>query len=104
MSTSVEIENIEEMRRREGIDDVELREGIRGLRVGDFARLTLRAGAKAAETVVVRITGICGSAYQGRLARQPTSAGLAHLRVGAPVAFAADHIHSLPKGWPAHGK
>ena len=36
MQKTVEIENIEEMRRREGIEDVELREEIRGLRVGDF--------------------------------------------------------------------
>ena len=42
MRHTIVIENIEEMRRREGIDDVELREAIRGLRVGDFVRLRLQ--------------------------------------------------------------
>src|SRR5207248_1333804 len=38
MRTTIEIENIEEMRRQEGIDDVELRGEIRGLKVGDFVK------------------------------------------------------------------
>ena len=44
MRNPVEIENIEEMRRREGIDDVELRSEIRDLQVGDSVRLTLMTG------------------------------------------------------------
>ena len=34
MGPRVEIENIEDMRRREGIEDVELRRAIRALKVG----------------------------------------------------------------------
>jgi hypothetical protein len=44
MQTSIEIEDIEEMRRAAGIDDVELRRDIRGLRAGDNVKLTLSAG------------------------------------------------------------
>ena len=44
MRNPVQIENIEEMRRREGIDDVELRSEIRDLQVGDSVRLTLMTG------------------------------------------------------------
>src|SRR5258708_6931518 len=40
MRHHIELENIEDMRREAGIDDVELREEIRGLRVGDSVRLT----------------------------------------------------------------
>jgi hypothetical protein len=106
MRSPVEIEDIEEMRRREGIDDVELREGIRGLRVGDAVRLTLRAGAASAgETLLVRITRIRGRAFQGRLAARPASARLASLRAGSLLDFTAAHIHSLPRAAraPAHG-
>ena len=48
MRTRVEIQDIEGMRRREGIDDVELREAIRGLRVGAFVNLTLLAETQGA--------------------------------------------------------
>ena len=41
MRNLVPIENIEEMRLREGIDDTELRKEIRRLKVGDFVRLTM---------------------------------------------------------------
>ena len=95
MRRRVEIQNIEDMRRREGIEDVELREQIRGLRVGAFVRITLVAGA-AGETVLVRITSIRGDSFRGRLASSPTSAGLSGLRVGLALAFTGSHIHSLP--------
>src|SRR4051794_12299675 len=72
----VEIENIEEMRRREGIEDVELREEIRGLRVGDIVKLTFLTGSHSFETLLVRITSIRGAAFRGKLANGPTSAGL----------------------------
>src|SRR5438477_584590 len=53
-----QIENIEELRRREGIDDVELREEVRGLGVGDVVMLTFLTGTNsfAGETLPVRIT------------------------------------------------
>jgi len=103
---SVVIENIDEMRRREGIDDVELRKDIRGLRVGDFVRLTLLTGGPAAagETVLVRLTRIKGSQFRGKLASRPAALRLATLADGEPLAFTAAHIHSLPKGQPAHGR
>ena len=53
MPKPIEIENIEEMRLREGIVDVELRDQIRGLQIGDLVKVTLLAMAKsgAGETV-----------------------------------------------------
>ena len=59
MNKGVEIENIEEMREQVGIDDVELREAVRGLRPGDVVRLTLvtAAAPAARETIRVRVAG-----------------------------------------------
>ncbi len=97
MRYPVEIENIEEMRRREGIEDVELWDEIRNLQVGDFVKLTFLAGPRAAETLLVRITSIRGSSFRGKLANGPTSAGLSRLRAGLPVTFTPVHIHSLAR-------
>jgi hypothetical protein len=104
MRNPVTIENIEEMRRREGIDDVELREEIRELRVGDVVKLTFFTGTKpgAGETLPVRITRIQGSAFRGKLANAPGSIGRLQLRVGSPVAFTRAHIHSISKRRPNH--
>jgi hypothetical protein len=104
MRAPVEIENIEEMRRRAGIEDVELRVAIRGLQVGDFVRVTLRANTKSSETLLVRVTSIRGSAFRGKLVHRPASAGLANLRAGSPVAFTPAHIHSLVKRGQAPGR
>lgn len=103
MRARVEIQNIEDMRRREGIEDVELREAIRALRVGAFVKLTLLAGPQGAagETLLVRITRISGDAFRGKLASRPATAGLSGLRVGLALAFTGSHIHSLPSGRPA---
>src|SRR5437870_3217611 len=100
MKNTVEIENIEEMRRRQDIDDVELREEIRGLQVGAAVKLTFLAGTTsgAAETLVVRITRIRGYTFRGKLVTKPASAELSDLRVGSFVSFTTAHIHSLPKG------
>jgi hypothetical protein len=99
MGNRVEIENIEERRRQVGIDDVVLREDIRGLAVGDFVKLTLLTSTPfTGETVLVRITSIRGPAFRGRLASRPTSTGLSRLGVGSLIAFVAAHIHSLPRG------
>jgi hypothetical protein len=104
MRNSVEIENIEELRRLEGIEDVELRQEIRGLNVGDSVRLTFLAGATslARETLLVRITRIDGYTFRGKLAKSPASTGLANLRAGSFVAFTTAHIHSLAKGQLSH--
>jgi hypothetical protein len=99
MREPVEIENIEEMRRREGIEDLELRAGIRRLRVGDFVKVTLliRRMPSRGETLLVRITAIKGATFRGKLASAPAVADLGKLRVGAPLVFTAAHIHSLAK-------
>jgi hypothetical protein len=104
MRHRVAIENIEELRLRQGIDDVELREEIRGLRAGAFVKLTLlgRETRFPGETVVVRITSIKGSAFRGKLARDPVAAALAHLHAGSPITFTAAHIHSLAKARANH--
>jgi hypothetical protein len=101
MRARVEIQNIEEMRLRAGIDDVELRSEIRGLHVGDVVKLTFLAGTTSYETLSVRITRINGSAFRGRLADSPIAPALSTLRAGSPVSFAAAHIHSLVKRRPA---
>ena len=103
MKNSVELQNIEHMRRREGIDDVELRDGIRALRVGHFVRLTLLTGTTlfAGETVLVRITSIRGQSLRGKLVERPVSADLASIAAGSGVAFTAAHIHSLAKQQPS---
>lgn len=99
MANPVTIENIEEMRRREGIDDVELRAAIHTLRVRDCVMLTFFAGETpcAGETLSVQITRITGSMFRGKLTCRPLSARLAHLRVGSPIAFGGEHIHSILK-------
>src|SRR5690349_3332486 len=101
MRNDIRFENIEQMRRRVDIDDVELRDEIRGLAIGDFVKLTPLTGAKSFETLLVRITDIRGSAFRGELAERPAAAGLAKLRVGSPVAFTTAHIHSLPQRRPS---
>ena len=99
MRKPVEIENIEEMRLREGIDDVELRQIIRGLRVGDTVYLTFRAGTGSCtgETLSVRISSIRGCTFRGKLAQAPASPGLTALHIGSTIAFTTEQIHSLPR-------
>ena len=96
MRNTVEIENIEEMRREQGIDDVELRQEIRGLKRGDVIKLTLLTG-RSSETLSVRITSIKGLAIRGKLVAQPAIPGPAKLRVGSPIVFTTAHIHSTQR-------
>ena len=97
MRQRLEIENIEELRLHAGIDDVELREAVARLRVGDRVRLTFLAGPKgvARETLLVQVTRVRKTDFLGRLTSRPTRGGLAGLRVGARVAFAAGQVHSI---------
>jgi hypothetical protein len=97
MQNPVEIENIEEVRRREGINDVELRREIRGLAISDLVKVTLLSGTTAFETLAVRITSIRGSAFRGKLVDRPASPNLSRLRAGSAIAFTAAHIHSIPR-------
>jgi hypothetical protein len=100
MRHDVAIEDIEGMRRREGIEDVELRNEIGKLRVGDIVKLTLLAGPAllTAETVRVRIDRIRGSTFRGRLTAKPASPNMAQLEIGSALIFTKAHIHSLAKG------
>jgi hypothetical protein len=104
MRMRVEIQNIEDMRRREGIDDIELRESIRRLRVGALVKVTLLTDAPgtSGETLLVRITSIQGDTFRGKLASRPTSANLSGLRIGRVLTFTGSHIHSLPAARPLH--
>ena len=105
MRHPVAIENIQAMRRQAGIEDLELREALRGLRIGDLVRLTLLTGTtpSAGETLRVRITRIRGDEFRGKLADRPVAPALSQLRAGSPVAFTAAHIHSLGKRRSAPG-
>jgi len=104
MRNSIMVEDIQGMRLRQGIDDAELREEIRGLAIGDFVKLTLltRTGSYAGETLPVRITRIRGSLFCGVLAVRPTYRSLSKLRVGSPLRFTTAHIHSVPKRRSEH--
>jgi len=91
------IEDIDYLRRKQGIDDVELRQEIRELRIGDHIRLTFLVDDQSltGETLLVRITKIQGEHLRGRLANQPVLRGLSKLRLGSRIDFAADQIHSV---------
>ena len=100
MRNPVVIENIEALRDG-GITDVELRDEIRSLEIGDFVNLTfLTESSGRGETLSVQITDIQASTFSGRLAHRPTVSGLAKIRPGEIVTFGAAHIHSLPKSRP----
>src|SRR5262249_42774510 len=104
MRNPVRIEDIEEMRRQAGIDDVELRAEVRRLEIGDVVKLTFLTSVRSCggETQFVRVTHIRGRAFHGTLVNRPVSAGLRALRAGSPVAFTAAHIHSVAgKSGPA---
>jgi hypothetical protein len=104
MRNLVEIENIEEMRIQQGIEDIELREEIRGLVTGDLVRLTFLTGGNAwgGEMLLVRITQIKGGTFRGKLVTGPASVALSNLRVGMPVRFTTAHIHSIPQKESRH--
>lgn len=102
----VTIENIDELRLREGIDDVELHEAIGQLRVGDHVRLTFVGGAAQRETLPVRITRISAGQFRGRLAAPVARPDLLGLRPDALVTFTAGQIHSIaaPRSETGRGK
>jgi hypothetical protein len=106
MDKHVEIEDIEAMRRRVGIDDVELREALRGLRIGDHVKLTFLTGKapSAGETLLVQITRIRGGAFRGKLVERPASVGLSGVRLRSEITFTTAHIHSLPEGRLTHAR
>src|SRR5262245_46303721 len=101
MQTPAEIQDVEQMRQRVGIDDVELRDEVRRLRVGDLVKLTFLAGAARAETLCVRSTSIRRGTFHVHprprpLRAQESPAGMS--RPNAPVA--ATEPKAGPHGWP----
>jgi hypothetical protein len=100
MPNTVEIENIERMRRCAGIDDAELRRDIRELRVGCRVRVTLLHEGGSSETVLVRITSIGPDSFRGKLAEAPTSQAFSQLPAGSRLVFTGSHIHSIPSRRP----
>jgi hypothetical protein len=97
MEEAVAIQNIEQMRRLAGIEDVELRDQVAGLRVGDRVRITFLAGTGKAETLSVCITAIRRGTFRGELTASASSPQLAAVRRGSAVTFNRAHIHSVPK-------
>jgi hypothetical protein len=63
MRNTVEIEDLEQRRLQAGIDDVELRLQIQGLRVGDFLKLTFLIGATSSETLAVASRASAGRPF-----------------------------------------
>jgi hypothetical protein len=102
----VELEDIDEMRRVQGIDDVKLREEIRALHAGNLVKLTFLSPTPVpavSETLLVRITSSKGRAFRGKLVRSPASPRLSSLHAGSLVAFTDAHIHSLGREEPECG-
>lgn len=94
MKTCLELENIEELRRQAGIDDLDFQQQLRQLRVGDSVRLTAAGTVSSPRTsLLVRITSVRGGQFRGCLVR---GQGGAARRQGQKVLkFRAAHIHSV---------
>ena len=95
------IENIDEARKREGIDDVVLRNEIHRLKAGDHVRLSVSSDGKQFEMLAVRITSLKGTAIRGKLLDKPRSRALGTLVPGSAMKFAASQVHSIVDGKPA---
>jgi hypothetical protein len=106
MRNPIEIENIDELRRCHGIEDIELHEEIDRLRVGDHVLLTFLSGTNLRTTLPVRITRIRAGRFRGRLVAPIARPELLGLRLNAMVAFTAGQIHSIarPQTECARGK
>jgi hypothetical protein len=91
----VEVENISEMRHREGIEEDELWQQIGKLRAGDDLKLSLGTPTTSFETVSERITSIRGSVFRAKLASKPATSKQSELTAGSFLVFAATQIHSV---------
>jgi hypothetical protein len=96
-----QIENIEEARQREGIDDVVLRDEIGRLKAGDQVHLSVSIDGLNFETLAVRVTSFKGSVLRGKLLENPRSSRLGTLAAGAAMIFTAAQVHSIVDGKPA---
>ena len=101
MLDAIDIEYIDELRQRVGIDDIELHEDIGRLRVGDHVLLTFLSGTSLRATLPVRITRIRAGKFHGRLVYTIRWAELLGLRPNVPVTFTAAQIHSIARPQPA---
>jgi hypothetical protein len=100
MRQLIEIEDIDYLRRSNGIEDVKLQQEIERLKAGSVVKLTFLAGPRCSETLAVRITSIRGSGFRGKLVKSSTVSGLSELRPESIIVFTADHIHSIVKAKP----
>jgi hypothetical protein len=89
------LEDIEALRLRQGIDDVELREEVRRLGPGACVRVTFLGTLRPNETLMVRITRVTGAEFQGKLLQQPSRDVERGLHPGVTVRFRDVHIHSV---------
>jgi len=97
MSQRVQFENIEEMRQNAGIDDIELRDAIRRLQVGDWVKLTVSInGSFPGDPLFIRITSIKGNLFRGKLAQPGRAARRAKLTTESVLTFTGEQIHSIP--------
>ena len=106
MRVAIAIENIDELRRCNGIDDIELHEAIDRLRVGDHVFLTFLSRTNQRTSLPVRIRRIRAGRFRGRLAAPIARPEWLGLRANAFVAFTAGQIHSIARPQPecARGK
>lgn len=95
MKSPIDLEDIDSMRLQLGVDDVDLRDRIKQLVVGDCVRLTFLSTIKGNHTLMVRITSAKNGAFRGRLLQVPVKMAPSALRVGILIPFAAEHIHSI---------
>lgn len=97
MKRTFKLENIEQMRLREGIDDIELRESIRQLQIGDCVYVTFLdcSHPKRSKTVLIRLVAIHKNGFGGKLMQPLDALGPSDLRVGSLVTFRESHVHSV---------
>src|SRR5258708_40025575 len=95
MKSSIVFEDIEELRRREGIVDTALNSDIARLKPGSRVRLSLATDRNGFETVTVCITSNRPGALRGRLVKKPKAAALKGLDIGSLLTFQTGHIHSI---------
>jgi hypothetical protein len=92
------------MGRHVGSNDSEVREAVRGLRVGDFVNLTLLTSTNPAarQPRLARLTRIGGPHSRGRLVDRRGPPGPPGPLTELRLAFTAVPTHPLPKGQVRH--
>ena len=91
----MEIEDIQQLRWKERIEDLELRAAISHLRIGDSVKLAFRPNKAsfAGETLLIRITSIRGTAFRGKPAAKPALIGLSTGRITRPLQGGPHSLH-----------